>query len=67
MLPAVTDHGEYLGDSGLIEKWPTGMNDCLLKEPLIIGASLSAFCVAVPTEQGIQAVPVFPRAWSSMT
>lgn len=32
-----TDHGEYLGDHGLIEKWPSGVSDSLVKEPLIIG------------------------------
>lgn len=32
-----TDHGEYLGDHGLIEKWPSGLSDSLVKEPLIIG------------------------------
>ncbi|RSN64330.1 sulfatase-like hydrolase/transferase [Actinomadura sp. WAC 06369] len=32
-----TDHGEYLGDHGLIEKWPAGLNDCLVREPLMIG------------------------------
>ena len=31
-----TDHGEYLGDYGLVEKWPSGMDDCLLRNPLII-------------------------------
>ncbi|MEM1435942.1 MAG: sulfatase-like hydrolase/transferase [Pseudomonadota bacterium] len=31
-----TDHGEYLGDYGLAEKWPAGMEDCLLRNPLII-------------------------------
>ncbi|OQU97534.1 hypothetical protein CLAIMM_03456 [Cladophialophora immunda] len=31
-----TDHGEYLGDYGLIEKWPSGLSDCLTHEPLII-------------------------------
>ncbi|EED21915.1 arylsulfatase A, putative [Talaromyces stipitatus ATCC 10500] len=36
-----TDHGEYLGDYGLVEKWPTGMSDSLTREPLIIaGAGL---------------------------
>lgn len=36
-----SDHGEYLGDHGLVEKWPTGMSDCLTREPLIIaGAGL---------------------------
>lgn len=32
-----TDHGEYLGDHGLIEKWPSGLSDSLVHEPLIIG------------------------------
>ncbi len=32
-----TDHGEYLGDHGLIEKWPSGLSECLVREPLIIG------------------------------
>lgn len=32
-----TDHGEYLGDHGLIEKWPSGLSESLVREPLIIG------------------------------
>lgn len=32
-----TDHGEYLGDHGLIEKWPSGLSDSLVHEPFIIG------------------------------
>ncbi|KAF3387676.1 hypothetical protein F1880_000764 [Penicillium rolfsii] len=32
-----TDHGEYLGDHGLIEKWPSGLSETLVREPLIIG------------------------------
>ncbi|HZU74946.1 MAG TPA: sulfatase-like hydrolase/transferase [Acidimicrobiales bacterium] len=31
-----TDHGEYLGDFGLIEKWPAGLDDCLVRNPLVI-------------------------------
>ena len=31
-----TDHGEYLGDFGLIEKWPSGLDDCLLRNPLVV-------------------------------
>lgn len=31
-----TDHGEYLGDYGLIEKWPSGLHDCLLRNPLLL-------------------------------
>jgi arylsulfatase A-like enzyme len=30
-----TDHGEYLGDFGLVEKWPAGLDRCLLQNPLI--------------------------------
>ncbi|WP_417625389.1 sulfatase-like hydrolase/transferase, partial [Paremcibacter congregatus] len=30
-----TDHGEYLGDFGLVEKWPSGLDDCLLRNPFI--------------------------------
>ncbi|KAK4934885.1 hypothetical protein LTR10_023958 [Elasticomyces elasticus] len=32
-----TDHGEYLGDHGLIEKWPSGLSETLVREPLIVG------------------------------
>jgi arylsulfatase A-like enzyme len=31
-----TDHGEYLGDYGLIEKWPSGQHECLLRNPLLV-------------------------------
>jgi arylsulfatase A-like enzyme len=34
-----TDHGEYLGDHGMIEKWPSGLSDSLVHEPLIIGGA----------------------------
>ncbi|MFH8734499.1 MULTISPECIES: sulfatase-like hydrolase/transferase [unclassified Streptomyces] len=35
------DHGEYLGDHGVIEKWPSAMHDCITRDPLIIsGAGL---------------------------
>ncbi|MBS2533886.1 sulfatase-like hydrolase/transferase [Catenulispora sp. NF23] len=30
------DHGEYLGDHGLIEKWPSAMHECITRDPLII-------------------------------
>lgn len=32
-----TDHGEYLGDHGIVEKWPSGVSEVLAREPLIIG------------------------------
>ncbi len=31
-----TDHGEYLGDFGLVEKWMSGLDDCLLRNPLVV-------------------------------
>lgn len=31
-----TDHGEYLGDFGLVEKWPSGLEDVLVRNPLIV-------------------------------
>lgn len=34
-----TDHGEYLGDHGLIEKWPSGLSESLVHEPLIVGGA----------------------------
>ncbi|MER7787021.1 sulfatase-like hydrolase/transferase [Streptomyces sp. NPDC097640] len=37
------DHGEYLGDYGLIEKWPSAMDPCITRDPLIIsGGGLPA-------------------------
>jgi len=31
-----SDHGDFTGDYGLIEKWPNAFHDCLLKVPLIM-------------------------------
>jgi len=31
-----TDHGEYLGDYGLVEKWMAGLDNCLVRNPLIL-------------------------------
>ena len=42
-----TDHGEYLGDYGLVEKWPSGLDPQLTRNPLIIslpGASEGQVC-----------------------
>ncbi|WP_436790433.1 sulfatase-like hydrolase/transferase [Yinghuangia sp. YIM S10712] len=30
------DHGEYLGDFGLIEKWPSAMHPCITRDPLVV-------------------------------
>ncbi|KAI7337405.1 hypothetical protein KC315_g2323 [Hortaea werneckii] len=34
-----TDHGEFLGDSHMIEKWPSGVSENLVHEPMIIGGA----------------------------
>ncbi|MBD3290528.1 sulfatase-like hydrolase/transferase [candidate division KSB1 bacterium] len=31
-----SDHGEWAGDYGLVEKWSAAMDDCILRVPLII-------------------------------
>jgi arylsulfatase A-like enzyme len=30
-----SDHGDYTGDYGLVEKWPSGLEDCLTHVPLL--------------------------------
>ncbi len=43
----LTDHGEYLGDYGLVEKWPSGLDSSLVRNPLIIagpGVAEAAAC-----------------------
>jgi arylsulfatase A-like enzyme len=34
-----TDHGEYLGDYGLVEKWPSAMDPSILRNPLILAGA----------------------------
>ena len=36
LFVVLTDHGEYLGDFGLVEKWPSGLDPCLTRNPLVI-------------------------------
>jgi choline-sulfatase len=31
----LSDHGDYTGDYGLVEKWPSGLEDCLTHVPVI--------------------------------
>jgi choline-sulfatase len=38
MLIASADHGDYAGDYGLVEKWPSGCEDVLTRVPLLISA-----------------------------
>jgi arylsulfatase A-like enzyme len=42
-----SDHGDYAGDYGLIEKWPAGLESCLTHVPLIAripGGAAGATC-----------------------
>jgi len=42
-----SDHGDYAGDYGLIEKWPSGLESCLTHVPLIAripGGSAGGVC-----------------------
>ncbi|MFW6132585.1 MAG: sulfatase-like hydrolase/transferase [Planctomycetota bacterium] len=33
-----SDHGDWAGDYGLVEKWPSGLDDCLTRVPMIVRA-----------------------------
>jgi len=35
VLVAGSDHGDYAGDYGLVEKWPSGLETCLTRVPLL--------------------------------
>ena len=36
MIFASSDHGDYAGDYGLVEKWPSGCEDALTRVPLLV-------------------------------
>lgn len=38
VIVAFSDHGDWAGDFGLVEKWPSALDDCLTRIPLIIRA-----------------------------
>ncbi|NEE03236.1 sulfatase-like hydrolase/transferase [Phytoactinopolyspora halotolerans] len=53
-----SDHGEYLGDFGLIEKWPSGLENCITRDPVIIsGGGLPG---AGQVEAMVELIDVFP-------
>lgn len=53
-----TDHGEYLGDYGLIEKWPSGLSDSLVHEPFILaGAGIPAGQVSDVMAEMVDLIP----------
>jgi len=31
-----SDHGDWAGDYGLVEKWPSGLDDCLTRIPMVV-------------------------------
>ena len=37
------DHGDWAGDYGLVEKWPSALDDCLTRVPLIVRAPGDSF------------------------
>lgn len=51
-LFVVSDHGDYAGDFGLVEKWPSGMERCLTHVPLIarVPGGKAGHRVAEPVE-----------------
>lgn len=48
----LSDHGDYAGDFGLVEKWPSGMESCLTHVPMIahVPGAKGAHRVAEPIE-----------------
>ena len=59
-----TDHGEYLGDFGLVEKWPAGLDRCLLQNPLIAaGPPPSKFRIWAVRSAMISS-PAGPSPWA---
>lgn len=51
------DHGEYLGDFGVIEKWPSAMHACVTRDPLILSGGPVP---AGTTDALVELVDVFP-------
>ena len=53
-----SDHGEYLGDFGLVEKWPSGLDPCLVRNPLMVsGPGISENQVV---SSGVEMVDLLP-------
>jgi arylsulfatase A-like enzyme len=54
-----SDHGEYLGDYGLVEKWPSGLHECLTRIPLVLSGKGLAAPSATSTAL-VELLDVFP-------
>ena len=52
------DHGEYLGDYGLIEKWPSAMSANITRDPLVIAGPRVPPGVIV--DDMVEIIDVFP-------
>jgi arylsulfatase A-like enzyme len=54
-----SDHGDYVGDYGLTEKWPNALQDCLVNVPLILKIPKVS-----PTKKNysdlVQTIDIFP-------
>ena len=48
-----SDHGDFAGDYGLVEKWPSALDDVLTRVPLLIRApgNRAGHVVREPVEQ----------------
>ncbi|NIE55166.1 sulfatase-like hydrolase/transferase [Burkholderia sp. Ax-1735] len=55
-----SDHGEYLGDFGLAEKWPSGVHDCLLRNPLIVSGGSTPGVAGTVSDALVELIDVFP-------
>ncbi|GAG86140.1 unnamed protein product, partial [marine sediment metagenome] len=53
------DHGDFLGDYGLTEKWPTAFQDCLINIPLILKIP-GIERKNVIYDQLVQSIDIFP-------
>ncbi|MFI9841892.1 sulfatase-like hydrolase/transferase [Nonomuraea sp. NPDC051941] len=53
-----SDHGEYLGDFGVVEKWPSALHSCITRDPVIIsGGGLPAHGAV---DAMVELIDVFP-------
>ena len=53
-----SDHGDYAGDYGLVEKWPSGLEDVLTRVPLIVRAPQSQLAHAAEEKSHVVTSPV---------
>lgn len=56
----LSDHGDYGGDYGLVEKWPSGLEDCLTHVPVI--GRMPGGAEGVVAEDMVELFDVMPTA-----